>query len=174
MPPSLPPTFDGKRTIPSPHVTQLMLELLQLTPQDKVLEVGTGSSSQTRAFAQTGALIHSVELEPWIDPTVIVGECVYLHQGNGLAGLPEHAPFTAIVAGCGVTDVPKAWQEQLQDGGRLVAPVGDPACQRLTLFRKQGYDLIPQRVAAYVRFQMLKNPPKPGKIPYQAKHAHAD
>ena len=48
---------------------------------------------------------------------------------------------------------------------------GDAKAQRLTLFQKEGLELVPQRIAAYVRFQMLREKPKPGKIPYQAKHA---
>lgn len=168
------PTFDGKRTIPSPEVTALMLDLLQLTAADKLLEVGTGSGSQTRAFAKTGAIVHSVELVPFVDPTITVGECVYLHQGDGLDGLPERAPFTAIVATCGVEKLPDAWREQLADGGRLVVPIGDSGCQKLTLFRKRGADLVPERVAAYTRFQMLGKKPKPGKIPYQAKDNYGD
>lgn len=168
-----PATFDGKRSIPSPEVTALMLNLLKLSPTDKLLEIGTGSSSQTRAFAQTGAIIHSVELEPWIDTTIPVGECVYLHQGDGKDGLAEWAPFTAIAATCGVEQIPRAWLEQLADGGRLIAPVGDSKSQRLTLFVKQRGELVPRRIAAYVKFQMLREKPKPGKIPYQAKGAYA-
>lgn len=164
---ALVPTFDGRRTIPSPQVTAVMLSLLNLGPQDKLLEVGTGSASQTKAFAQTGAMVHSVELEPWIDPTVIVGECVYLHQGNGADGLPAEAPFSAIVACCGVESIPDAWRDQLGEGGRLVLPIGDPKSQRLTLFQKEQGELIPKRVGAYVRFQMLRKPPKPGKVKYQ-------
>lgn len=155
------PTFDGARTIPSAEVTRVMLELLQLSPADKLMEIGTGSGFQTQAFADTGAEIHTVELEPWIDTTKVTGDCVYLHIRDGVEGLPNHAPFTAIVATCGIEQIPKAWAEQLCDGGRLVVPVGEPACQKLTKFRKHGLELIPERIAAYTRFQMLRDKPKP-------------
>lgn len=171
---TLAPTFDGRRTVPSAEVTRVILELLQLTPQDKLLEIGTGSASQTKAFAATGAIVHSVELEPWVDPTVIIGECVYLHPGDGIEGLPEHAPFTAIVATCGVEQVPVAWHKQLAVGGRLVAPIGDSKSQRLILFRKpMKWDIVPERIGAYVRFQMLKSKPKPLPPKYQPKEAYA-
>jgi len=150
-----------------------MGELLQLTARDKLLEIGTGSGTQTKDWAKSGAEVHAVELEPWVDPTIIIGECVYLHQGDGLDGLPKEGSFTAIVATCGVEQIPRAWVEQLAEGGRLVAPIGDAKCQRLTLFGKSDGELVPRRIAAYVRFQMLKAPPKPGKIPYQAKGVHA-
>lgn len=159
-------TFDGKRAIPSLEVTELILLLLDLGPEDIVLEIGTGSGYQTKRFAETGACIHSVELQPWIDSTKEIGEFVFLYSGDGEKGLPEHAPFTAIVATCGVEEVPPAWIAQLADGGRLVAPIGLPECQKLTLFRKVNGDLVPERVGGYVRFQMLRKSPEPGKLKY--------
>src|SRR5437016_13020522 len=103
---SIAPTFDGARTIPSPEVTDLMLELLQLTPRDKVMEIGTGSGYQTQRFADSGAEVHSVELEPWIDTTVLTGGCGYLYHRDGLLGLPGISPFTGIVPPCGVEQIP--------------------------------------------------------------------
>lgn len=158
---ALSPIFDGKRTVPSLEVTELMLLMLDLRPEDIVLEIGTGSGYQTRRFAETGACIHSVELEPWIDTTKPVGDYVYLYSGDGIRGLPEHAPFTAIVATCGIAEIPQSWGMQLADGGRMVVPIGPSDCQKLTLFRKLNGELIPQRVGGYVRFQMLREPPKP-------------
>lgn len=165
----LPQTFDGKRTIPSPEVTRLMLELVSLSSVDKVLEIGTGSGSQTQVLADTGAEVHSIELEPWIDSTKITGEYVFLHSGDGKPGLPQEAPFSAIFASCGVEQIPKEWVEQLVEFGKLVVPVGDAKAQRLTLFTKIDGELRPIRIAAYVRFQMLREKPPAGKIPYQAK-----
>jgi protein-L-isoaspartate(D-aspartate) O-methyltransferase len=163
------PTFDGKRTIPSPEVTRLMAELLDLRSTDKLLEIGTGSGSQTAVWAESGAEVHSIELQPWIDSTKITGECVFLYTGDGREGLAAHSPFSAIAACCGVEQIPRVWTEQLSEHGRLVAPIGDSTCQKLTLFRKRNGELIPERVGAYVKFQMLRKPPKLGKIPYQAK-----
>lgn len=168
---ALVPTFDGKRTIPSVAVTTLMMSLLNLTPADKMLEIGTGSGTQTAMWASSGATIHSVELEPWIDSTKVTGDYIFLHAGDGSDGLPGEGPFTAIAACCGIEQIPRAWNEQLSEGGRLVAPIGDSGCQKLTLFRKRKGELVPERIGAYVRFQMLRNPPKPGKIPYQVKNS---
>jgi protein-L-isoaspartate(D-aspartate) O-methyltransferase len=169
--PPLPPTFDGKRSIPSETVTRVMLDLLDLKPEDILLEIGTGSGYQTKAFAWTGATVFSIELEPWIDPTKTVGDYVYLYAGDGFRGLPEHSPFSAIVATCGVEQIPQAWLDQLADGGRLVVPIGDSSCQRLTLFRKLKTDLVPERIGAYTRFQMLREPPKPRAPKYQPQGA---
>lgn len=164
------PVFDGKRTIPSPQVIQLILELLQLGPADKLMEIGTGSGTMTSEFGATGAEVHSIELEPWVDSTKITGDYVFLHSGDGIHGLPNHAPFTAIVATCGVEQLPKAWADQLGDGGRLVVPIGDSASQRLTIFRKEGSELVPVRVAAYVRFSMMREKPSP-RLPKYYPHA---
>lgn len=149
-----------------------MLELLRLDASDKLMEIGTGSAYQTERFAESGAEIHTIELEPWIDTTKVIGDYVYLHSGDGLAGLPNHGPFTAIVATCGIEQIPQAWTDQLCDGGRLVVPIGDSACQKLTLFRKHGNELVPERIGAYTRFQMLREKPK-NKPPKYANDAHA-
>jgi protein-L-isoaspartate(D-aspartate) O-methyltransferase len=167
-----PPTFDGKRTIPSPECRALIRQMLSLGPKDKVLEIGTGSGTMTNDFAATGAEVHSIELEPWVDSTKIVGDYVFLHTGDGVKGLPQHAPFTAIVATCGVDAIPKAWDEQLLDGGRLVAPIGDSASQRLTIFYKEHGSLRPLRVAAYTRFSMMRERPSPKSPKYQPNGIH--
>lgn len=168
---SIAPTFDGKRTIPSPECRALIRQMLNLGPKDKVLEIGTGSGTMTNEFGATGAEVHSIELEPWVDSTQIVGDCVYLHTGDGAKGLPQLAPFTAIVVTCGVTEIPKAWVEQLCDGGRIVAPIGSPESQRLCVFSKQQGEVRPLRVAAYVRFSMMKERPSPKPPKYQPANA---
>jgi protein-L-isoaspartate(D-aspartate) O-methyltransferase len=162
-----PPTFDGKRTIPSPECRALIRQMLSLGPKDKVLEIGTGSGTMTNDFAATGAEVHSIELEPWVDSTKITGDYVFLHTGDGVNGIPSEAPFTAIVATCGIEGIPKAWSDQLAEGGKLVAPIGDSASQRLTMFQKVKGGLLPLKVAAYVRFSMMKERPSPKPPKYQ-------
>lgn len=173
-PVSIPVTFDGRRTIPSPEVTKLIIGLLALKPGDKVLEIGTGSGSQTKALAETGAEVHSVELEPWLDAVDLDGKTnIYLHVGDGVEGLKHEAPFSAIVATCGLEQIPHEWVTQLGPAGNLVAPVGDSRSQRLTLFVKQDDELVPVHIAAYCRFQMMREKPKPGKIPYVSAEVSA-
>lgn len=155
--PFIPPTFDGRRTVPSPEVTEIMADLLHLGPQDKLLEIGTGSGFQCSHWALSGCEVHSIELEPFVDPTKITGDCVFLHSGDGIKGLPQEAPFTAIVATCGVEKIPQAWIDQLAVGGRMVVPIGDSTVQRLTLYHKFANAFMPVRIAAYVRFSMLES-----------------
>lgn len=143
------------RAIPPRRITDLMLELLELKPEDKLLEIGTGSGTQTHEFEQACKEIHTIELLPYWKCENYLGPKCYLHAGNGVKGIPSEAPFDAIVATCGVKQIPQAWIEQLKDGGRLVVPIGDPEGQRLAKFTKQGMGLKADRVAAYVRFSML-------------------
>lgn len=155
-----PPEFirDG-RTIPSPQVTALMAELLGLKPEDKLLEIGTGSASQTLEWAKSGCEIHTIELHPVVNPADMSdhgANQVYAHLGDGKLGLPQEAPFSAIVATCGVQSIPDAWKDQLSPDGRIVVPIGNSSVQRLTLFRKQDSAFLPQRIAGYVRFSMMR------------------
>ena len=155
-----PPEFviDG-RTIPSPEVTKLMGELLDLTENDKLLEIGTGSASQTIEWAKSGCEVHTIELKPVVDPQRMTCgglDQVYAHMGDGKLGLPQEAPFSAIVATCGVKSIPDAWKDQLKPYGRMVVPLGNAEVQRLTLLRKDhDGGCHPERVAAYVRFLMM-------------------
>jgi protein-L-isoaspartate(D-aspartate) O-methyltransferase len=164
---SIPPTFDGRRTIPSPECRALIRQMLNLGPKDKVLEIGTGSGTMTSEFGATGAEVHSIELEPCVDSTKIIGDCVFLHTGDGINGIPSQAPFTAIVATCGIEQIPKSWADQLANNGRLIAPIGDSGSQRLTTFRKINGELVPERVCAYTRFSMMRERPSPKPPKYQ-------
>lgn len=156
-----PPEFirDG-RTIPSPEVTLLMAEMLELTAADKLLEIGTGSASQTVEWAKSGCEIHTIELKPVVEPWNMSdhgANQIYAHMGDGRIGLSQEAPFSAIVATCGVEAIPDAWKDQLEPLGRMVVPLGTSAVQRLTLFSKDLHGSFhPQRVAGYVRFSMMR------------------
>ena len=136
-----------------------MGQMLKLTHEDKLLEIGTGSASQTVEWAKSGCEVHTIELQPVTEPwRVFTGkDQVYAHIGNGKFGLPQEAPFSAIVATCGVESIPDAWTDQLKPLGRLVVPLGNSSCQRLTLFEKdEDGRFIPQRIAGYVRFSMMR------------------
>lgn len=132
-----------------------MLEMLDLKPTDKLMEIGTGSGTQTAEFAKYCAEVHSIELKP-VRVASYLGEHVYLRHGDGAKGIPSEAPFDAIVATCGVRDIPTAWVDQMRDQGRLVVPVGDRECQKLTKYVKRNGLLEPERIGAYVRFMVME------------------
>lgn len=136
-----------------------MYSMLELGPEDKLLEIGTGSATQTQAWAQSGCEIHTIELDPVTEPWRMEdsgANQVYAHIGDGKVGLPHEAPFTAIVATCGIESVPETWIDQLAEGGRILAPIGKSDVQRLTLMCKIKGSMQLQRIAAYVRFLMMR------------------
>ena len=131
------------QTISQPFVVALMTELLDLEPDDRVLEVGTGSGYQAAVLAAVVGTVFSIEVIPELARSAmaaLAGEgCanVALRTGDGGLGWPEHAPFDAIIVTAAAPDIPPALIEQLRLGGRMVVPVGPPhGDQDLTLLTK--------------------------------------
>ena len=137
------PSLPGQ-TISQPYIVALMLDLLQLEPSSKVLEIGTGSGYQT---ALLSSACHSCLLRGASSGTGTAGgghlvpprlTNVTVVTGDGSQGLAEHAPFDAIVVSAAAAQIPPALFEQLREGGRMIIPVGPPEAQELQLVRKQG------------------------------------
>ncbi len=148
------------QTISQPLVVARMLELLELRPTDRVLDVGTGSGYHAALLSLLAGEVFTIErhreLAELAESTVngLGLENVSFFVGNGWAGLPEHSPFDAInVAAATGPELPAALEEQLAEGGRLVAPVGD-ANQYLTLTRRESGELRQERLEG-VRFVPL-------------------
>lgn len=125
------PIGDGQ-TISQPLIVALMCELLAVAPGDRVLDVGTGSGYHAAVLAQLAAEVWTVEVRD-LAPARVAG--VHYVSGDGLAGLPDRAPFDAInVAAAGPAERLRTLLGQLAPGGRLVAPVGGDRDQVLTRF----------------------------------------
>lgn len=121
----------NEQTISQPYTVAYMTALLEVKKGDRVLEVGTGSGYQAAILAALGARVFTVERQ----------EALYLHAKDLLAGLgfksvrcffrdgtkglPEYAPYTAIIVTAGAPVVPDALKQQLAVGGVLVIPVGE-------------------------------------------------
>lgn len=150
---------DGERVraIPSGEVSDLMLELLQLKPTDKLMEIGTGSCTQTAIWASKCAEVHTVELHPF-NRCEDLGNHVFFREADGKDGIPSEAPFDAIVCTCGVSEIPVEWEKQLADGGRMVVPIGGADLQRLTLFTKLRGIISAVKIGGYCRFSMMEKP----------------
>jgi protein-L-isoaspartate(D-aspartate) O-methyltransferase len=141
------------QTISQPYIVALMLELLNLSPEHTVLEIGTGSGYQTALLAELSRHVYSIErhAELAAQAEAVLGRLGYpnitVHVGDGTAGLPAYAPFDAIIVSAAAPELPRTLFEQLREGGRLIVPVGPVECQQLQLVTKQqGSPLIAHQV----------------------------
>jgi protein-L-isoaspartate(D-aspartate) O-methyltransferase len=119
------------QTISQPYIVALMTELARLTPESRVLEVGTGSGYQAAILAEMAAEVYTIEIVPELalhaegELARLNYKNVHLRTGDGYRGWPELAPFDAIVVTAAPEKIPPPLFEQLKVGGRLVIPVGD-------------------------------------------------
>jgi protein-L-isoaspartate(D-aspartate) O-methyltransferase len=148
------------QTISQPYIVALMSELAELRGGESVLEVGTGSGYQAAVLAELSAHVYTMEIvEPLLRSAAetlrrLAYRTVVPRFGDGRRGWPELAPFDAIlVTAAPPRRVPQELLDQLADGGRLIAPVGE-AVQTLLLVRRRGREFEQREVTA-VRFVPL-------------------
>ena len=131
------------QTISQPYTVAFQTELLKVKPGDKVLEIGTGSGYQSAVLIELKAEVYSIERqkELYAKAKKFLPKAGYVPKklvfGDGYLGLPEDAPFDAIVVTAGAPELPKALLGQIKIGGRLVIPIGDDV-QVMTLFIRTG------------------------------------
>lgn len=122
--------IEADQTISQPYIVALMTAALELQPEDRVLEVGTGSGYAAAILGEIAKEVFTIERHKILVNSARkrLGELGYRNiqilYGDGTLGWPEHAPYDAIVVTAGGPEVPKALKEQLAIGGRLVIPVG--------------------------------------------------
>lgn len=142
-----------RQTISQPYIVALMTELLELQGDETVLEIGTGSGYQAAILAHLAKRVYTLERIPELanqarDVLSAMGYGnVEVLVVDGSQGLPEHAPYGAIMVTAAAPSVPTPLKEQLADGGRLVLPVGQQMGQVLERWRRQGDDLMRESVA---------------------------
>ena len=133
----------ASQTISQPYTVAYQSELLQVKPDHKILEIGTGSGYQTAVLCLLGAQVYSIErqLELFKKTSQFLPKIGYVAKrlifGDGYIGLKEDAPFDRIIVTAGAPFVPKPLLSQLKIGGRLVIPVGD-VDQIMTLYIRKG------------------------------------
>lgn len=142
-----------RQTISQPYIVALMTELLELKGEERVLEIGTGSGYQAAVLAHLTKEVYTVERisELAENARKVFQELeitnIQVFEQDGSAGLPEFAPFDAIMVTAAAPKVPSPLQEQLADEGRLVLPVGSRDGQILERWRKKENELKREHIA---------------------------
>jgi protein-L-isoaspartate(D-aspartate) O-methyltransferase len=150
------PIGEGQ-TISQPYIVALMTYHLHLKPEDKVLEIGTGSGYQAAVLAELAKEVYSIEI---IDELARAAQerlrqlgytNVWVKSGDGFYGWKEYAPYDAIIVTCAAPSIPEHLVEQLTEGGRMILPLGsEPFHQSLTVLTKQGGKIEKQLISDVV------------------------
>jgi protein-L-isoaspartate(D-aspartate) O-methyltransferase len=155
------PIEEGQ-TISQPYIVAYMVEALELSKGDRVLEIGTGSGYAAAVLAQIAGDVYTIERYHQLAETArrrleqLDYRNVHVIEGDGTAGYAEAAPFDAIVVAAGGPRVPDSLREQLAPGGRLVIPVGPQhSLQKLVRVRRIDAERFEQEELASVRFVPL-------------------
>ena len=131
------------QTISQPYIVALMSEALELSGDEKVLEVGTGSGYQAAILGELAKKVYSVERIPQLLSRArkildsLGYNNVFLKLDDGTWGWEEFAPYDAIIVTAASPKVPEPLLKQLADPGVMVIPVGDEYSQDLVRIRKR-------------------------------------
>ena len=157
-----PLAIEEGQTISQPYVVALMTEALQLTPRDRVLEIGAGSGYAAAVLSRVAAEVYAMERHAVLAELArrrireLGYHNVHILHGDGTLGCAEHAPYDAIVVAAGGPSVPEALRAQLVIGGRLVIPVGATRQeQELVRVTRTGENEYEQEGLGEVRFVPL-------------------
>jgi protein-L-isoaspartate(D-aspartate) O-methyltransferase len=158
----LPIGFD--KTVSQPFIGAVMIELLNLAPGARVLEVGTGLGYQAAIMAEIGAEVWSVEIvEEFAEAASarlqLLGHHVEVRVGDGSRGWPEHQPFDAVLVTAAAPSPPQSLLDQLRTGGRMVMPIGDKDGQQLTVIEKAKDGGSASTAIMAVTFTQLESAP---------------
>jgi protein-L-isoaspartate(D-aspartate) O-methyltransferase len=140
------------QTISQPLMVAIMTQALKLTGDEKVLEIGTGSGYQAAILSLLAREVLTVERIPELTETararlLALGyHNVRVEQAHEALGWPEGAPYDAIIVTAGAPSVPQSLVDQLAEGGRLVAPVGDRRLQQLVRVTKAPHGVTLERL----------------------------
>ena len=165
----LPIGFD--KTISQPLMVAVMTDLLEVKPDDVILEIGTGLGYQAAMLAELGGKVYTVEIIDELAQRAVQRlkregyTNIEVRVGNGYFGWPEHAPFEKMIVTAAPDLIPPPLINQLKAGGRMVIPVGLPDAQRLVVVDKDLNGRVRTREIMQVLFSMLEGPDQPALRP---------
>jgi protein-L-isoaspartate(D-aspartate) O-methyltransferase len=152
------------QTISQPYIVAYMTQAAEISPTDKVLEIGTGSGYQAAVLGEIAREVYTIEIIPELAERarLILAELgygnVHVKAGNGYLGWPEQAPFDAIVVTAAPDEVPQALVDQLAVGGKMVIPVGTVMQEMMILEKTPGF--VIERRTIPVRFVPMTGKPR--------------
>ncbi len=156
------------QTISQPYIVAFMTQCLEPKPQDRVLEIGTGSGYQAAVLAELVKEVYTIEIIEKLatraaaDLKRLGYTNVFVRAGDGYKGWPEAAPFDAIIVTCAPEKVPEPLVQQLKEGGRMIIPVGPSHNQNLWLLTKRA-DKLDRRAVLPVRFVPMTGQAREGR-----------
>ena len=151
------------QTISQPYTVAFQTELLKVEPDQKILEIGTGSGYQTAVLLNLRAKVYTIERqhELFKKTSLFFKKMGYRPKktifGDGYKGIPDEAPFDGIIVTAGAPEVPKALLSQLKIGGRLVIPVGVDAQIMTLIVRKSSTQFDKKEMGAFRFVPLLEN-----------------
>jgi protein-L-isoaspartate(D-aspartate) O-methyltransferase len=161
----IPIGFD--KTISQPLMVAVMTDLLELKPDDVLLEIGTGLGYQAAVAAELAGRVYSVEIIDELAQRAIQRlkrqgyANVEVRVGNGYAGWPKHAPFDRVIVTAAPDLIPPPLINQLRAGGKMVIPVGLPGAQQLVVAEKDVNGRVTTREIMPVLFSVLEGSDQP-------------
>lgn len=151
-----------EKTISQPFIVALMTHLLEVRPDDAVLEIGTGLGYQAAVLSRLARRVYSIEVIEELAKRArgrlkrLKIDNVEIRVGDGAQGWPEHAPFDRIIMTAAPHLIPSALLVQLKKGGRMVLPAGVADDQKLMIVDKNEQGRIETREVLSVRFSELE------------------
>lgn len=144
-----------EQTISQPYTVAFMCQEAHITPDDKVLEIGTGSGYGAAVLSLLAAEVHTIERIEQLYHAArsrlarLGYENVHCYRDDGTLGLAQEAPFDAILCTAGAETLPTAYQEQLADGGRLIIPIGRHAHQEMYRITRRGNKFAHEHLGSF-------------------------
>ena len=154
------PIGEGQ-TISQPYIVASMLDKLEISPEDKVLEVGSGCGYVLALLAELAEEVYGIERKAALAERSrqtlrkLGYDDIEIRAGDGSQGWLEKAPFAGILVSAAAAQVPEELKQQLEIGGRLILPLGDGHFQRLVLVTRDSRDKFSRKKLESVRFVPL-------------------